>query len=247
MGRVANMSHVGISHLEKVILQNDENVGADTAGTVSRISTKSRAGAAQNVPALGYGYGEAIELRYDCKYTASQFQAMFIRVAAASGVANTSTLRGMEVDARNASNQNAGTLEGVFGTVSVKGTGTITGAYAVSANLSMDADVAATITEGAGVRSKIQVEDAATLTAMYGVLVEHEAVTGGKAVTAAYGAKSGAGEAFTSLIDASGATLVETESGTDVVLIKFKGANGTTYYVVHDTDAATVLAVATSL
>lgn len=222
------------------------NVAQVIWGGASRLSSSTKDGAAVAY-ASTYGYGEAIELRMTSAFTASQFQGLYMQVAAASGVANTSTIGGAEIDARNASAQNVGTLRGVHATVTVKGAATITGAYALSANLSMDSDVACTITEGAAVRAKVQVEDAATLTAMYGVLVDHEAVTGGKAITAAFGAKSGAGEAFTSLIDASGATLVETESGTDVVLIKFKGANGTTYYVVHDTDAATVLAVATSL
>lgn len=225
--------------------RNGQNIFRQiTLAPGGRLTTGTRPGAAVNIETTN-GFGEAVELRYNVKYTASQFQAIFVRVAAATGVANTSTLRGAEFDARNASNQNAGTIEGVFGSATVKGTGTITGAYGLDGNLSMDADVAAVITEGAAVRGKIQVEDAATLTAVYGMLVEHEAVTGAKAVKAAFGAKSGSGAAFTAAIDVSGATLVSTDSGTVVRLMTFKGANGTTYHLIHDTDAATVVAVGT--
>lgn len=57
----------------------------------------------------------------------------------------------------------------------------------------------------------------------------------------------GSSGGFDLLIDGAGATLTEYDSGTQVALLSFKGANGTTYYIVHDTDAATVLEVATSL
>ncbi len=41
------------------------------------------------------------------------------------------------------------------------------------------------------------------------------------------------------LIDGSGAVLTEYDSNTQVVIMKFQGANGTTYFMIHDTDAAT--------
>jgi len=52
---------------------------------------------------------------------------------------------------------------------------------------------------------------------------------------------------FDTLIDATGATLTEYDSGTQVVLMTFKDAAGTTQYLIHDSDAATVLEVATSV
>lgn len=235
----------------KAAVQENLSLGTNTAlllnGT-GRIATVSQAGASANIaiaPASGISYGEAIELRYLVDYTASQFQGMLVRVQAASGVANTSTLRGAEYDARNASNQNAGVLTGMYGSATVKGTGTVTHAYGLDGNVALDADAAATVTNLAAVRGKVQVEDAATITSGYCFLAEHENVTGNKTIAAAYGAKSGSGEAFTALIDATGATLAETDTGTVVRLISFKGANGTTYHVIHDTDAATVLAVGT--
>jgi len=52
---------------------------------------------------------------------------------------------------------------------------------------------------------------------------------------------------FDTLIDASGAVLTEYDSGTQVVLMTFQGADADTFYLIHDTDAATVLSVATSV
>ena len=207
-----------------------------------RMTTGTRPGAAVNVETTN-GFGEGIELRWNVKYTASQFQGLFIRVAASSGVANTSTLRGAEFDARNASDQNVGVIEGVYGSASVKGTGTVDYAFGLDGNLGMDSDEAATITLGAAVRGKVQAEDAATLTEVYCILAEHEAITGNKAIRAAFGAKSGAGAAFTYGIDLSGGILVATSN--EVTLIRFKGANGTVYKLVHDTGSPTVVAVGT--
>lgn len=209
-------------------------------GPASRIATVDPGGSAALIP-VGHLYGEAIELRYDVAFTASQFQALFARVRAT--VANASTLRGAEFDARNGVGLNAGAIEGVFGSASVKGAGTIGAAFGVDGNLSMDADVAATITLGAALRGKVQAEDAATLTAVYGALVENESVTGGKAITAAYGARSsGAGATFTSLIDSSGAFLVVHDTDR-VTLIRFKDAAGTTKTMSYDTsDNALVFA-----
>ena len=160
----------------------------------------------------------------------------------ANTVANTSELRGMEVDARNASGLNAGGLTGVFGTASIKGAGTITGAYGISGNVSVDSDQAPTITEMAAVRGKIQVEDAATYTNAYGMLVEHENVTGNKIITAAYGAKSGVAAAFKYIVDVSRARL-EVSQTNEVVLMKFKDSGGTIRELRFDVDNNTVVKV----
>jgi hypothetical protein len=55
------------------------------------------------------------------------------------------------------------------------------------------------------------------------------------------------GRGFDKLIAAADATLTEYDSGTKVCLMSFKGADGTTYYMLHDTDAATAISVNTSL
>jgi hypothetical protein len=52
---------------------------------------------------------------------------------------------------------------------------------------------------------------------------------------------------FDLLIEGAGAVLTEYDSGTEVAVMSFQGANGTTYYLVHDTDSATVMEVKTSL
>ena len=205
-----------------------------------RVVTETLKGSTAAFPST-YAYGEVWELRYSNAFTASQFQGMFLRVA--NTVANTGTLRGMEVDARNASGLNAGELVGVHGTASVKGAGTITGCYGISGNCSVDSDQAPTLTEMAAIRGKIQVEDAATYTNAYGCLVEHEAVTGAKLVTAAFGAKSGASAAFQYGIDLSRAIL-EVSQTNEVVLFKFKDSGGTIREVRFDVDNATVLEVA---
>ncbi len=57
----------------------------------------------------------------------------------------------------------------------------------------------------------------------------------------------GSSGGYDTLIDATGATLTEYDSGTQVVLMTFKDAAGTTQYLIHDTNTATVLEVATSV
>lgn len=52
---------------------------------------------------------------------------------------------------------------------------------------------------------------------------------------------------FDTLIDATAAELTEYDSGTQVVLMTFQDASGTTQYLIHDSDTATVLEVATSV
>ncbi len=49
------------------------------------------------------------------------------------------------------------------------------------------------------------------------------------------------------LIDGSAVELTEYDSGTQVVIMEFQGADGTARFLIHDTDAATVLSVATSV
>jgi len=49
------------------------------------------------------------------------------------------------------------------------------------------------------------------------------------------------------LIDGSAVELTEYESGTEVVILSFQGANGTTYLLVHDSDAPTAVEVKTTV
>ena len=190
-----------------------------------RISTVSAAGSAIAIPAA-HTYGEGWELRYSCSFTASQFQGIYMQVAAA--VANTGSIRGAELDARNASALNVGTLEGLFGQATVKGAATITNAFGVSGQVGLPADTAATVTFLAALRGKVQSEDAATITEGYGLYLENEAVTGIKLLTAAVGVKSTSGAiGFGVLIDASGTQLTN-QGSNKVTLIKFKDSANVT-------------------
>ena len=191
-----------------------------------RHATETIKGSTSDFPST-YEYGEVSELRYACNFTASQFQGMFMRVAMASGVANTSTLRGMEIDARNAEDQNVGELVGIHSTINVLGTGTITGAYGLHAQISLRSDKASTVTRGAVVRAQWQTEDAATITEGYGVLVENVFITGGSVLDAAFAAEStGAAVGFAAGIDLEG-TQLSTVDTDKVDLIKFLDQAGT--------------------
>lgn len=100
----------------------------------------------------------------------------------------------------------------------------------------------------AGVADFITRNEANSATTTYGIRIRNDDRSGQSAVQSAINIASHASSGgFRELIDASGAVLTEYDTGTQVVLMKFKGADGTTYYLVHDTDAATVLSVATSV
>lgn len=215
-------------------------------GQWARISTETELGAATTIPA-SHTYGEAIELRYTVEYTASQFQALFVNVR--SDVANTSTLRGAEFSARQGAAVAIGTLEGINSAANVasSSTGDVTNAFGITGELQTDDTYTGTITAAAAVRGKFQAEDGATYTAGYVFQADLEAVTSAKAITAILGVGTASGGAtVNSLIDTSALESTNYQSNTRVVLVKFKGANGTVYYVVHDTDSATALSVETA-
>lgn len=116
----------------------------------------------------------------------------------------------------------------------------------------LDIDAAnLTVSDARGIYVNVQGGAASnnTLTACNLLYLEYESVNGTAQAINSYikiaevGGVTGA--AF--LIDAAGVTLTKYDTNTQVCLLKFKGANGTAYYLVHDTDAATVLAVATSV
>jgi len=196
-----------------------------------RISTKTQAGSAVVIP-VGYPYGEGVELRYTCAFTASQFQGLFIQVAAASGVANTSTIRGAELSARSASGQAAGFK---------RGTGTVTSAYGVTGEVQMD-DVAGTITTLAALRGKIQSGSSMTLTNGYGILIENEFISGAKTLDAVLRAQAtGGGAGFEMGFDISGTTLATVDTN-KVTLIKFKDQAGVTKELRVDTSGTVTVA-----
>ena len=121
----------------------------------------------------------------------------------------------------------------------------------LDAQIQMDSDSTYTITNCFGMRIKMQVEDGATVTTGYGLKIEIEAVTGGPTgnaqITAMIGASatSATDGVFRYGIDSSGTEFANGAAG-EVVLWKFQDAAGTTQYLIHDTDAATVLEVSTT-
>ena len=202
-----------------------------------RTATGTLKGASVDYPST-YEYGEVQELRYDCNFTASQFQGLFMRVAMASGVANTGTLRGMEVDARNASDQNVGELVGIHATANVIGTGTITKAYGLHAQVSQRSDEASTITNLAAIWAKLTVEDASTITNGYGILIESEFITGGVVLDAVIRVETtGVANGFDRGIDFRG-TKLTTVGSSQVDLISFLDSAGTARALVVNSSGA---------
>lgn len=216
-----------------------------------RMSTITGSGSTLTFPDA-YNRGEAIEWRFRTADTGNgQFQGIFLQVR--TDVANTSTIRGMEVSARQGANTIAiGELIGAtFASHGAGTTGAITTMIGLDAQVQMDSDSTYTVTNCFGMRIKMQIEDGATITTGYGLKIEVEAVTGGPTGNArldaviGVSATSATDGVFRYGIDTSG-TEFTNGSGNEVILWKFKGANGTTYFLKHDTDAATVVAVVTS-
>lgn len=224
-------------------------LGTSDAG---RISTGTRAGATFEFPDA-YSFGEAWELRFRTADNSNgQFQGIFLQVR--SDVANTSTIRGIEIEARQGGAVAIGELNPLRAVANIasSSTGDITTVQGAELGVSMDDTYTGTVTNFYGLRVKNQIEDGATITTGYSIFVNTEAVTGAPTGSARLDAILGVttspanGVGYWRYgIDTSG-TEFTNGSGNEVVLWKFIGANGTTYYVVHDTDAATALGVVTT-
>ena len=242
-------------------LRAEDQTSAQLLGNVApyvfdengRISTSSHNGAALTIPD-SYTFGEMWELRWSFAETGnSQRQGVYLQ--ARSDIANSSTVRAMELEARQGAAVAIGdltTLRSVANIASTS-TGNITTARGAEIGISFNsADYSGTITNFYGLHIKNQIESGATITTGYGLYIETEAVSGTPDGTARLDAVIGVGTNpadgvgyFRYLIDAGGIELTN-GSGNEVVLFKFVGANGTTYYVVHDTDSATALGVVTT-
>jgi len=216
-----------------------------------RLSTITGSGSTLEFPDA-YSRGEAWELRFRTADTGNgQFQGIFLQVR--SDVANSSTIRGMEVEARQGANTIAiGELIGsTFISRGAGTTGAITTMIGLDAQVQMDSDSTYTITNCYGMRIKMQIEDGATVTTGYALRIEIESVTGAPTGSARLDAMIGVtATTGTAGVFRYGIDTLNTEftngSGNEVVLWAFKGANGTSYYLIHDTDAATVLEVNTT-
>lgn len=219
---------------------------ASTTNLRGRISTVTEAGSAITVPDT-YTYGEAIELRYTFAETGnSQRQGLFMDIR--TSAANSSTVRGCEVTAQQEGAIAVGVLSGgTFKAITRSATtGNITNMYGLEAEITHNSSAyTGTITEAAVIRGKFSPEDGATYTKSSVFLADAEPVSGADVLDAYYRAKSHANVSATSALDVADAVLVETNSGKNVTLIRFTGANGSVYRLVHDTDAATAVSVVT--
>jgi len=210
-----------------------------------RISTRSHAGAAVTIPD-SYTFGEVWELRWTFAETGnSSRQGIFMDVR--TSAANSATVRGMEVTAQSEGNINVGTLSGgTFKGIPRGTSGTITNLFGVEGEITFNSSsFAGTVTLGAAIRGKVSLEDGATNTAVYGVYIDGEPITGAVTATAIFAADTHANLTWQYAVDVLSCTLEETNSGKNVTLIRFTGANGTAYRLVHDTDSATAVSVVT--
>lgn len=216
-----------------------------------RISTITGSGSTLTFPDA-YNRGEAQELRYRTADTGNgQFQGIFLQVR--TDVANSSTIRGMEVEARQGANTIAiGELIGsTFISRGAGTTGAITTMIGLDAQVQMDSDSTYTITNCYGMRIKMQVEDGATVTTGYALRVEIESVTGAPTGSArlcaiiGVTATTGTAGVFRYGIDTT-CTEFTNGSGNEVVLWKFKDSAGTTQFMVFDTDASCTIGVVSS-
>ena len=221
-----------------------------------RISTRSHNGAAVTIPD-SYSFGEMWELRYTFAETGnSQRQGIFMDVR--TNVANSSTVRGMEVTAQSEGNINVGTLQGAkFAAIPRGASGTITALYGLAGEVTFnDSSWAGTVTQQAGVYVKVSNEDGGTYTALdlstgnmkgnIGVLVHNEYITGTVKMDAALAVKATntTTDSFNAIIDSTGART--TVSDTDKVLLwKFLRSDGTPIFMRYDT-SDNALAFATS-
>ncbi len=155
-------------------------------------------------------------------------------------------MRGLNVIVRGRSGGLLGYLEGEL--ISVQNDSGHT-ASTVRAAQFVTRSNASGATEVGGVEIFVSHQAADTPTTFYGLRIRNNDETGNVAINAAIDVDNSHANAkgFNYIIDASGTQLTEYDSGTKVCLFSFQGANATTYYVVHDTDAATALSVVTSL
>ncbi len=199
------------------------------------MGTNVNGNTALNFPAT-YGYGEWAELRMTSNFTASQFQGIFMRVQ--SLVANTSGVRGLEINARN-NNLAMGNIEAIFGEADFKGTAgyTVGTLYGITGQCSGDTGSTATITAGAALRAKWQTEAGMTLSGCNGIEISNEAISTIGLLNAAILIKStSAGIGYGAIIDATGTKL--TADGTEVTLIAFLDNTGATKLLVWDSGGA---------
>jgi hypothetical protein len=178
--------------------------------------------------------GTARGVRANCSALIASAAGEFVGVDArvANGTSTTAT-----------DGVNAGTLTGLKSLVAGVGTGTITAARGIYAQLDLDA-ANCTTTDARGIYINVQSGDTGTLTLCNLAYLEYESVSGtAPAINSAIKiATVGGATGATQLIDASTFTLAGTDTD-KVTLLKFKNSAGTITYMRYDTsDNALVFA-----
>lgn len=173
-----------------------------------------------------YSFGEAWELRYTSEKSNAQFQGIFLEVR--TSVANTSTIRGMEIAAASQGAIAVGVLEGanIRATVRSTTTGNITSMFGVTGEANFNSSAyTGTVTTIAAVRGKVSMEDGATYTNSSVFLANAEGITGSDVIGSILRASINANITADAIIDCTGMnlTLVDTDK---VNLIKFKDTGG---------------------
>jgi len=152
-------------------------------------------------------------------------------------------LRPINIAVTNRSGGTMGQLENFIGIQNKSGgtVPTMRGLTVITENYGTNA------TESGGL-DVISRNESNSATLAYGIRIRNDDRSSQSALQSAINVDSHASSGgFDTLIDASAAELTEYDSGTQVVLMKFQGADADTFYLIHDTDAATVLSVATSV
>jgi hypothetical protein len=191
-----------------------------------RVSSESANGSAQSIPAT-YGFGEMWELRYNSsKSDNTQFQGMFMEVRTL--IANSSTVRGMEVIAAQGAAVAVGGLEGGNFKAHVRSatTGNITFAYGLSGEFGHNSNAyTGTVADVAAVRGKVTMEDGATYTKSAVFLAHAEGLSGSDILGSILRGEVNANITVDTLIDMTDVTLstVDTDK---VNLIRFKDSGG---------------------
>ena len=192
----------------------------------SRITTGTAISGGAVTIVSTYSFGEAWELRFTSEKSNAQFQGIFMEVR--TSVANTSTIRGMEIAAAQSGAVAVGTLEGanIRATARSTTTGNITNMFGVTGEANFNSSAyTGTVTNIAAVRGKVSMEDGATYTNSSVFLASAEAITGGDVIGSVLRGDIGATITCDAIIDMTGVLLTTVDTD-KVNLIKFRDSGG---------------------
>jgi hypothetical protein len=237
------------------ILRRGDDITVDSMNVTPKTTAATAYGYGVNIAGGSPFYvGGAAKKRYllyvdagippDCAFTGDSNGAG-MRVTGSNYAAHDANYiwRGINIGINNRSGGTMGIMENLI-SVQAKSGGTVPTLRACTFTM----ENYGTCATESGVADFIHRNEGAAPTLSYGIRIRNDDQTGMGAVGSAILITSAAlSSGFTRLINAEGAVLAEYDSGTKVCLMSFQGANGTTYYLLHDTDAPTTLSVGTSL